>query len=174
MQGSDEHSNLFCLLIIISPYLCWSMFRDLIKLWVGWGGRSATLLQIYMMTSSNGNISALLAICAGNSPVTGEFPTQRPVTQSFDVFFDLHPNKWLSKQWWSRWFETPLCPLWRHRNDQWGGGWLCIPKKLLVLQLKYIDILPNFQFFVKSCQPRTEWLVWILKISSFIVSWTFI
>ena len=37
--------------------------------------------------------SALLAICAGNSPVPGEFLTQRPVTQSFDVFFDLRPNK---------------------------------------------------------------------------------
>ena len=33
---------------------------------------------------------ALLAICAGNSPVTGEFPSQRPMTRSFDVFFDLH------------------------------------------------------------------------------------
>ena len=32
--------------------------------------------------------SVLLAICAGNSPVTGEFPVQRPVTQSFNVFFD--------------------------------------------------------------------------------------
>ena len=40
--------------------------------------------------------SALLAICVGNSPVPGEFPTQRPVTRSFDVFFDLHPNKRLS------------------------------------------------------------------------------
>ena len=50
-----------------------------------------------MMTSSNGNISALLAICAGNSPVTGEFPTQRPVTRSFDVCFDLCLNKRLSK-----------------------------------------------------------------------------
>ena len=29
--------------------------------------------------------SALLAICAGNSPVTGEFPAQRPVTRNFDV-----------------------------------------------------------------------------------------
>ena len=37
--------------------------------------------------------SALLAICAGNSPVTGEFPAQRPVTRSFDVFFDRHMNK---------------------------------------------------------------------------------
>ena len=44
--------------------------------------------------------SALLAICAGNSPATGEFPTQRPVTQSFDVFFDLDMNKRLSKQSW--------------------------------------------------------------------------
>ena len=42
--------------------------------------------------------SALLAICAGNSPATGEFPAQRPLTQSFDVFFDLRLNKRLSKQ----------------------------------------------------------------------------
>ena len=68
--------------------------------------------------------SALLVICAGNSPVPGEFPTQRPVTRSFDVFFDLHPNKRLSKQWWGWWFETLSCPLWRHRNGSvkitWG------------------------------------------------------
>ena len=42
--------------------------------------------------------SVLLAICAGYSPVTGEFPSQRPVTQSFDVFFDLRQNKQLGKQ----------------------------------------------------------------------------
>ena len=36
--------------------------------------------------------SALLAICAGKSPVPGEFPTQRPMTRSFDVFFDLRLN----------------------------------------------------------------------------------
>ena len=59
---------------------------------------------------------ALLALCAGNSPVTGEFPTQRPVTRSFDVFSDLRLNKRLSKQWWGWWFETLLRPLWRHRN----------------------------------------------------------
>ena len=50
--------------------------------------------------------SALLTICAGNSPVTGEFPAQRPVTQSFNVFFDLRLNKWLTKQWRRWWFET--------------------------------------------------------------------
>ena len=43
--------------------------------------------------------SALLAICAGNSPVPGEFPTQRPVTQSFDIFFDLRLNNgWVNNR----------------------------------------------------------------------------
>ena len=60
--------------------------------------------------------SALLAICAGNSPVPGEFPTQRPVTRSIDVFFDLRPNKRLSNQWRGWWFETQSRSLWRHRN----------------------------------------------------------
>ena len=45
--------------------------------------------------------SALLAICAGNSPVTGEFPAQKPVTRSFAVFLDLCLNKRLSKQSWA-------------------------------------------------------------------------
>ena len=42
--------------------------------------------------------SALLAFCAGNSPVPGEFYAQKPVTRSFDVIFDLRLNKRLSKQ----------------------------------------------------------------------------
>ena len=62
--------------------------------------------------------SALLAICAGNSPVPGEFPTQRPVTPSFDVYFDLRPNKRLNKQSWGWWFETLSPPLWRQRNEK--------------------------------------------------------
>ena len=62
--------------------------------------------------------SALLALCAGNSPVTGEFPSQRPVTRSFDFFFDLHLNERLSKQSWGWWFETPLRSLWHHCNDK--------------------------------------------------------
>ena len=42
--------------------------------------------------------SALLAVCEGNSPVIGEFPAQRPVTRSFDVFFNLRLNKRLNNQ----------------------------------------------------------------------------
>ena len=66
--------------------------------------------------------SALLALCAGNSPVPGEFPTHRPVTRSFDVYFDLRPNKRLGKQSWGWWFQTLSWSLWRHRNDNRGVG----------------------------------------------------
>ena len=62
--------------------------------------------------------SALLAFCAGNSKVTGEFPAQRPVARSLGVFIDLPPNKRLSKQPWGWWFETPWRSLWRHYNAQ--------------------------------------------------------
>ena len=62
------------------------------------------------------SISALLALCAGNSPFTGEFPSQRPVTRSFDVFFDLHLNKRWSKQSRRRWFEPPSRLFWRQCN----------------------------------------------------------
>ena len=72
---------------------------------------------VIMMTSSNGNISALLAFCEGNPPVTGGFPLQRPVTWSFDVFFDVRMNKRLSKQSRCRWFKTPWRSLLRHCND---------------------------------------------------------
>ena len=77
------------------------------------------ILTVLMLTSSNENISVLLAICAGNSTVAGEFPAQRPVTRSFDVFFDLRLNKQLSKQSWGWWFETLSRPFWRHCN---GGN----------------------------------------------------
>ena len=60
--------------------------------------------------------SALLVLCAGNSPVTGEFPSQGTVTRSFDVFFDPYLNKRLSKQSRAWWFETPSRPLLRHCN----------------------------------------------------------
>ena len=43
--------------------------------------------------------SALLAICAGNSPIPGEFPAQRPVTRSFYIFFDLRLDKgWVNNR----------------------------------------------------------------------------
>ena len=46
----------------------------------------------------------------------GEFPTRRPVTRSFGVFFDLRLNKRLNKQPWGWWFDTLSWSLWRHCN----------------------------------------------------------
>ena len=92
--------------------------------------------------------SALLALCLGNSPVSGQFPAQKPVTRISDVFFDLCPNKRLSKQPWGWWFETQSCSLWRHCNvmslkstcwDSWSGSYI----------LKYIFLFYFFFFLVK-------------------------
>ena len=68
-----------------------------------------------MMTSSNGNIFRATCPLWGES--TGGFPSQRSVTQSFDIFFDVRLNKWLNKQPRCRWFETPPRSLCRHCNE---------------------------------------------------------
>ena len=70
------------------------------------------------MTSSNGNLFRVTGHLCGE--FTG--PGQRPVTRSFDVFFDLRLNKRLSKQSWGWWFDTPSRPLWRHCNGTWWDG----------------------------------------------------
>ena len=75
--------------------------------------------------------SALLAICAGNSPVAGEIPAQRPVTQSFDVFFDMRLNKRLSQQSLGWLFETPSRPLLRHCNVRYPNFDNSVPPVLL-------------------------------------------
>ena len=66
-----------------------------------------------MMTSSNGNIFRVTGHLCGE--FTGH-RSQRPVTRSFDVFFDLRLNKRL-RQPWGWWFETPSRSLWRHCNE---------------------------------------------------------
>ena len=71
-----------------------------------------------MMTSSNGNIFRGTGPLCGEFAGPGELPTQRPVTRSFDVFFDLRLNKRLSKQPWGGWFETLSWSLWRHGNGK--------------------------------------------------------
>ena len=56
-------------------------------------------ISYIMMTSSKGNILPVTGQLCGNSPVPGEFPAQRPVTRSFDVFFDLRLNKrWVNNR----------------------------------------------------------------------------
>ena len=75
------------------------------------------------MTSSNGNIFRVTGPLCGEFTGPGEFPTQRPVTRSFGVFFDLRLNKRLSKQLWGWWFETPSWSLRRHCYDFYIWRW---------------------------------------------------
>ena len=119
--------------------------------WAGRGtiagpcGRQSNALPLAWWRHQMETFSALLAICAGNSPVPGEFPTQRPVTRNFDVFFDLRLNKLLSKHSWGWWFETPSRPLWRHRNGPWEGA----PLGLISLgqhRVHRLTILTRFMF----------------------------
>ena len=73
-------------------------------------------IPLIMMTSSNGNIFRVTGPLCGEFTGPGEFPAQRPVTRSFDVFFDLRPNKRLSKQPRGWWFDTSSWSLWRQCN----------------------------------------------------------
>ena len=69
-----------------------------------------------IMTSSNENIFRVTGLLCGEFIGPRWIVPQRPVTWSFDVFFDLGLNKQLIKQWRRWWFETPLRSLRRHRN----------------------------------------------------------
>ena len=81
-----------------------------------WNKKYSIYLHISWWRHQMEIFAALVALFVGNSPVTIEFPTQRPVTRSFGVFFDLRLNKCLCRHSWGWWFETPLRSLWRHCN----------------------------------------------------------
>ena len=90
---------------------------------------------------------ALLAIYAGNSPLTGEFPTQRPVTRIFDFFICARINGWVNNR--------EACDLGRHHayDDVLVMKWVLdnlsvtgIPVKWLVLKLRRVmDVETNYR-----------------------------
>ena len=112
--------------------------------------------------------SALLAFCAGNRPVTDEFPAQRPMTRSFDVLFDLRLNKRLSKQSWTCWLETPSRSLWRHCNR----GTLCdqnirdtdflVPpsRSFAVFIRKCVSVIRSYVVIHKLCEDTPDLLTY--------------
>ena len=108
--------------------------------------------------------STSLALCAGNSPVTGEFPAQRPEMWSFDVFFDLCLNKRLSKQSWGWWFEMPLHSLWRHCYGQFLACLLCVYWKHDPRIFECSLTLFFFSFWLKS---YVSWNICIIIKSYF-------
>ena len=107
--------------------------------------------------------TALLAICAGNSPITGEFPAERAMTRGFDIFFDLRLNEQLSKQSWGWWFETPSHPLWHHSSDE---------EKLMSTQYLFMkniifSIYPDI-LYMKHISSTCHWtVIWVKSFTSF-------
>ena len=104
-----------CLLMSTSNFV--NGIRPYTLIWANFHGWMHRCIANNMMTSSNGNIFRVTGPLCGEFTGPGEFPTQRPVTRSFDVFFDLRLNKRLSKQPWGWWFETLSWSLWRHGNE---------------------------------------------------------
>ena len=98
------------------------------------------------MTSSNGNIFRVTGHLCGEFTGPGEFPAQRPVTRSFDVFLDLRPNKRLSEQWWGWWFETQSCPLWRHSYASPSDAVMCITCFLIYIWIWNVTTWMNVSF----------------------------
>ena len=105
------------------------------QIWIPISNRTMPWWRHQMTT-----FSALLAICAGNSPVPGDFPTQRPVTRICDVFFDLRLNKRLSKQSWGWWFETLSRPLWRQCNANTKDAW-CVSVQVDCHSMAFVFVL---------------------------------
>ena len=114
--------------------------------------------------------SALLAICAGNSLVPGEFTAQRPVTGSYAVFCDLRPNKRLSKQSRGRWFEAPSLPSWRHRNDSSNYMVATTDKGYLMCIYTYKYKFNVWYVFIIACCSLASLLDPFSLVSS--ISWT--
>ena len=104
--------------ILRKLYLICEVVRPWIKRKVSYINDTWRALQVHQMET----FSALLVLCAGNSPVIGEFPAQRTSNAKFDVFFDLRLNRRLSKQLRGWRFETPSGSLWRHRNALIGSS----------------------------------------------------
>ena len=127
-----------------------------------------------MMTSSNGNIFRVTGPLCGEFTGPGEFPAQRPVTRSFDVF--VHPRlyKRLSKQPWGWWFETPAWSLWRHRN---GYGrdihykinilliWIRKEKNQKNHGIGGGNLFSNSHIFISHLKTSTDWpIVWLYTV----------
>ena len=110
--------------------------------------KNGDFIRSYMMTSSNGSIFRIAGL------LCGEIPAQRPVTRSFDVFFDLRLKQQLSKQWRRRWFETPSRSLWRHCTEQQSCGDLApVPLSIFRSNSKFDESSERSSF--KYTQPIT-------------------
>ena len=121
-------------------------------------------IRFLMMTSPNGNIFRVTGPLCGEFTGPGEFPTQRPVTRSFDVFFDLRLNKRLSIQPWDWWFETPSWSLWRQCNVLYRDDTMTLTPA--------IPIWTKCNEWMCSCNTDAGNIGSYTSLSTILTSWT--
>ena len=119
---------------------------------------------------------ASLALCAGNSPVTGEFASQRPVTRNFDVFFDLRLNKRLNKQlviWDIRWtiFLCTYMFIWIETNTLCYHVNSQVKSIFCILHVNLYDHLKFWKvWFMKNNLWNAFYWHWISSISAWMIN----
>ena len=165
---SKEHFDRY--MLFLGPRIVhWSIW------WSGYGPASAKIFGWESLLSSwwrhqMETFSAILALCAGNSPFTGEFPAQRPVTHSFNVFLGLRLNKRLRKQSWGWWFEAPSSSLWHHCNVvrfKTIIQSICIDLHLYLIQMMYkqhpsTKVMDYFFTQKSTWCPRTNYTIFYI------------
>ena len=119
-----------------------------------------SILSTCVMTSSNGSIFRITGHLCGKFTGPRWIPAQRPVTRSFDVFFDLRLNKRLSKQSWGWWFETLSCPLWRHCNVH-------SVSHTPVNMVRYFTLIDRDPCDETKTKQRTTGMVVLMSMSNF-------
>ena len=139
--------------------------------WPFWAYEMSLISWILRKTSSNGNIFRVTGILRGEFTGHRWIPRTRPVTRSFDVFFDLRLNKRLSKQSRDRWSETPPRSLWRQSNDMTFTNWYnerSVRRHAghKAFQAFYGDLHP---FIQQSLPPLIQVLIGIIHISDAIL-----
>ena len=110
--------------------------------------KEAIVFSLKIWRHPKETFSTILVLWEGNPPLIGGLPSQRPVTGSFDVFFDLRLNKWLNKQLKRRWFETPSRSWWRHYDDS------SIIQFNLICQLRPLRQLLTPKFYRSYLNPK--------------------
>ena len=117
------------------------------------------------------SFSALLDLCAGNSPVNGKFPAQRLMTRSFDVLFDLRVTNRLSKQSEDWWFDRPLHPLWRHFN---AIAYMIISSTIYPIEHAVVVHFEKHELAVLKHLNTYGKICWVFQNASYLNTWHWI
>ena len=161
-QPPADNNVCFCLVKEYYLYICWKI----------------KLLLLLRLSSTHWSCHIFNMMKSSNKNIFGEFPTQRPVTWCFDVFFSLRLNKWSNKQSWGWWFETPSHSLWRHRDE-------IHPELREIQQVKFLMELYYIHWIMRThsntssglsllviafstCLPLVQHHLYIYRLSAFV------